>query len=79
MSATAQMADIAHLTEDQRKNIGDKCAVMQQFYLELKSEMETKQRHEDLSSKLADIEKKQMLLENEVNAILKSPPPAPPK
>ena len=79
VSATAQMADIAHLTDDQRKAIGDKCAVAQQMYLELKSEMETKQRHEDLSSTLSDIEKKQMLLESEVNAILASPPPPPPK
>lgn len=79
VSATAQMADIAHLTDDQRKAIGDKCAVAQQMYLELKSEMETKPRHEDLSSTLSDIEKKQMLLESEVNAILASPPPPPPK
>ena len=28
------MAEIAHLTDDQRKQIGDKCALMQQFYLE---------------------------------------------
>ena len=73
------MADIAHLTDDQRKAIGDKCAIAQQMYLELKSEMETKPRHEDLSSTLSDIEKKQMLLESEVNAILASPPPPPPK
>ena len=79
VTATAQMADIAHLTDDQRKAIGDKCAVAQQMYLEIKSEMETKQRHEDLSTTLSEIERKQMLLESEVNAILASPPPPPPK
>ena len=36
------MADIAHLTDEQRKQVGDKCAIMQQFYLELKSELESK-------------------------------------
>ena len=73
------MAEIAHLTDDQRKSIADKCALMQQYYLELKSEMETKQRHEDLSASLSDIEKKQILFESEINAILASPPPPPPK
>lgn len=73
------MADIAHLTDEQRKQVGDKCAIMQQFYLELKSELESKQKYEDISVSLADIEKKQMLFESEVNAILSSPPPPPPK
>ena len=41
--------------------------------------MESKPRHEDMSVTLSDIEKKQMLLESEVNAILSSPPPAPKK
>ena len=77
--ATARMAEVAHLTDDQRKQIADKCALMQQYYLELKSEMEAKQRHEDLSVTLSDIEKKQILFEAEVNAILNSPPPPPPK
>lgn len=73
------MAEIGHLTDEQRKQIADKCALMQQYYLELRSEMEAKQRHEDLSATLADIEKKQILFESEVNAILSSPPPPPPK
>ena len=73
------MAEIAHLTDDQRKSVADKCALMQQYYLELRSEMEAKQRHEDLSASLSDIEKKQILFESEVNAILNSPPPPPPK
>ena len=42
VTATALMADIAHLTDEQRKQVGDKCAIMQQFYLELKSELESK-------------------------------------
>ena len=73
------MADVPHLTDDQRQQIMDKCAIMQQFYMELRSEMERKPKHEDISSSLSDIEKKQMLIEAEVNSILTMPPPAPPK
>lgn len=73
------MAGVEHLTDDQRKQVADKCAIMQQFYMELQSEIDTKPRHEDLSTTLSAIEKKQMLVESEVNAILSSPPPAPKK
>ena len=47
--------------------------------MQLRSELETKPKHEDISSSLADIEKKQMLCEAEVNSILTAPPPAAPK
>lgn len=73
------MAEIAHLTDEQRTQIVEKCALMQQFYMTLRSEMEAKPKHEDLSSSLSDVEKKQMLFEAEVNAILSTPPPPPPK
>ena len=73
------MADVPHLTDAQRQQIMDKCALMQQFYMGLQAEMEQKPKHEDISSTLADIEKKQMLIEAEVNSILTAPPPAPPK
>lgn len=73
------MADVPHLTDEQRQAIADKCAIMQQFYLQLQTELETKPKHEDISSSLSDIEKKQMLIEAEVNSILTAPPPAAPK
>ena len=73
------MGGTAHLTDDQRKSIGDKCAIMQQFYMELQSEMDTKPRHEDISKTLSQIENKQMLIESEVNSILSTPVPAPVK
>ena len=74
-----RMAEIAHLTDEQRNQIVEKCALMQQFYMELQQELETKPRHEDLSVSLADVENKQMLFEAEVNSILSTPPPAPKK
>lgn len=43
--------------------------------MELQSQNETKPKHEDLSASLADIEKKQMLFEAEVNSILDTPAP----
>lgn len=78
-TANSMMAGIEHLTDDQRKAIGDKCAIMQQFYMELQSEIENKPKHEDCSATLSQIENKQMLLESEINAILSTPKPAPKK
>jgi len=34
-SANTRMSVTEHLTDDQKKQIGDKCAIMQQYYLEL--------------------------------------------
>ena len=73
------MATVAHLTEDQRNQIGDKCGVLEALFVDLRSQMESKPKHEDLSCTLKDLDTKQMLLESEVNAILSSPPPAPKK
>jgi len=73
------MAEVAHLTEEQRQSISDKCGVMQAYLMGLRSEMETKPKHEDLSSSLSDIEKKQNILEAEITAILNTKPPAPKK
>ena len=73
------MADVAHLTDEQRQSISDKCGVAQAFLMALRSEMESKPKHEDLSSSIADIERKQMLLESEITAILNTPPPKPKK
>ncbi len=51
------MGEIAHLTDEQRNQIMDKCQVAEQKFMEIRSEMEAKPRHEDLSVTLADIEK----------------------
>lgn len=74
-----RMGEIPHLTQENRQAIEEKCALMQQFYMELQQEMETKPRHIDPSCTLSQIEKKQMLFEAEVTAILNKPPPAPKK
>ena len=77
--ATAQMAEVAHLTDEQRNQINDKCAVLEQHFMELRSQLETKPKHEDIGCTLSQLDNKQMLLEAEVNAILSSKPPAPKK
>lgn len=78
-SANSRMANVPWLTDEQRQAIGDKCALMQQYYLELQQQIETRPKHEDMSCSLADVENKQMLFEAEVNAILNTPEPAPKK
>lgn len=77
--ATAQMAEVAHLTDEQRNQINDKCAVLEQYFMEVRSQMEAKQKYEDIDCTLSQLDNKQMLLEAEVNAILASKPPAPKK
>lgn len=52
------MAEIAHLTDEQRQSITDKCALMQQYYMEIQSEMDTKPKHEDITQTLVMIENK---------------------
>ena len=47
--------------------------------MEYRSEMESKPKHEDISTTITEIEYKQTRLENEVNAILDTPAPAPKK
>ena len=68
-----------HLTDEQKQAIGDKCALMQQFYLELQQIVETRPKYEEMTCTIAELENKQMLFEAEVNAILNSPPPKPKK
>lgn len=74
-----RMGEVAHLTEEQRTSIVEKCALMQQYYMDLQSQIENKPKHDDLTATLADVENKQMLFEAEVNSILSTPPPAPKK
>ena len=47
--------------------------------MEYRSEMESKPKHEDISTTITELEYKQTRLENEVNAILDTPAPAPKK
>jgi len=77
--ANVRLGEIHHLTEDQRSQVTEKCAVMQQFIMALQSELEVKPKHEDPSSTLPQLDVKQMLLEAEVNAILNTPEPEPVK
>ena len=38
--AVAQMAEVAHLTDEQRNNINDKCGVVEQFFMETRAKLE---------------------------------------
>lgn len=73
--AVAQMADVPHLTDEQRNTINDKCAVAEQTFMDVRSRLETSPKHEDPPCTLNDIDKKLSVLEAEVNAILNAPPP----
>ena len=73
--AVAQMAEVAHLTDEQRNNINDKCGVVEQFFMETRAKLEQLPKHEDPPCTLADLDKKNAALEAEVYAILNAPPP----
>ena len=73
------MAGVAHLQEQDRNLINDKIQVLETFFLELRSKLESVPKHEDTPCTLVDLENKQIALESEVNAILSKPPPPPPK
>jgi len=73
------MAEISHLTLEQRYQITEKCNVLEALFTEIRSELETKPKHEDISTTIAQLENKQVLLEAEVQAILATPAPAPKK
>ena len=71
------MADVAHLTDENRTLIFDKMAVMEQFLVEVRSKMDSTPKHEDLGYTLQDLENRQAAIEAEVTAILSQPPPKP--
>ena len=77
--AYVQMAGVAHLQEQDRNLINDKIQVLETFFLELRSTLESLPKHQDTPCTLVDLENKQIALESEVNAILSKPPPPPPK
>lgn len=52
---------------------------MQAYFLEITSTLEAKPLHEDIPYTLSAVEAKQSVMEKEIDAILKSPPPAPKK
>ena len=53
--------------------------MLETFFLELRSTLESLANHQDPPCTLVDIENKQIALESEVTAILNKPPPPPPK
>lgn len=73
------MSEVPHLTQEQRDQIQAKCDLMQTFLMETRSAIEAKPKHEDPPTTLAEIDRKQGLLEAEVHAILTAPPPKPKK
>ena len=68
-----------HLTDGNRQLINDKVQVVETFYLELRSTLESLPRHEEPTTTLAGLERKQMALESEINGILAIPAPVPEK
>jgi len=70
-----RMNETFHLTEDQRTQITEKCALAQQYIMKIQSEVDSKPKHEDISVTLVELEKKQKAVEAEVNAILNTPEP----
>jgi len=74
-----RMALILHLTDENRQLMNDKIAVLEAFFLELRSTMESLLRHEDAPCSAVELERKQMALESEVEAIMNIPAPAPKK
>lgn len=71
------MAEIEHLTDVHRTSIEDKCQTLEVLFMETRSEMEAKPKHEDIKTTLSQLEYRQHVLESEVNAILATPAPAP--
>lgn len=53
-----RMALILHLTDENRQLINDKIAVLEAFFLELRSTMESLLRHEDGPCSLVELERK---------------------
>jgi len=51
--------------------------VLEELFMECRSEMDAKPKHEDISTTIPQLENKQVLLEAEVDAILATPAPAP--
>lgn len=79
LQATESMANIKHLTDENRSLIMDKCQVMETMLMDLRQKMETQPKYVDLPMTLDDLERRQIALENEVSAILATPAPAPKK
>ena len=73
------METINHLTIDNKNLILDKCQEMETLLSELKSQMESQPKHVDSKVTLEELERRQIALEGEVNAILSAPAPAPKK
>ena len=51
--------------------------MLEELFMECRSEMDAKPKHEDISTTIPQLENKQVLLEAEVDAILATPAPAP--
>ena len=72
-----KQAELEHLTEDQRKIIGDKIAVASEYIGKIKADIAAKKLWEDVPYTVADIERQIALLKSETTAIFNQPPPKP--
>jgi len=72
-------SEIKHLTEESRTEMQVKMEAIRTWFAEVRSVLDTKQKHEDLPYTLTMVENKLSTLKAEVNGILSRPPPAPKK
>ena len=73
------MAGVAHLTEEQRNSVIQKIQDFESWCIEIRTTLESTDRHLDLPYTLAQIDNKLNSTETECYAIINSPPPKPKK
>lgn len=69
--------ELAHLTEEQRNKVNAQVEQVAEFFKNLLNEVNTKQKHEDISVSLNDIDKKLSVLRAETNSVFNTPKPKP--
>lgn len=72
---SSQLDAIEHLTDEQRKIVIDKVQLGSDMMAALRKEIDTKPKHEDPTTTLAEVDKKIDILVAETKAIFSTPPP----
>lgn len=67
--------ELAHITEEQRKVIADKIAVVSEFMNGVQAELAKNPKHDDPATSVADVDAKLRILNAEVYPILNTPAP----
>jgi hypothetical protein len=69
--------ELAHLTEEQRKTVNDKLAIVVEFMGNLQAELNKIAKHQDCSISVADVDIKLNILKAEIDPIFATPVPKP--